>query len=400
MKRALIFLFLWRLKRARAQGVEGTTCMKIALDISSAGLQPTGIGRYSRLLVEQYLKLFPEHHYVLYRVVGWRELLRRPFLPNSSTHLEIRTAYPSGRFVQKLRPVFPIDELYLSDVDVYHGKAPDVPSFRRAKKIVLTVHDLGPLVHPELFPRAMVKRWSTFVRSSKRISRWIADSEHTRKEMEMVLGLSPEQVRVIPLGVPPEFLTPVNASSLQRVENRFGLEGEYILAVGTLQPRKNLLRLIQAFSLLRSQKQFEGKLVVAGGGGWLAGPIFEARDRSPYANDILFLGYVEDRFLPPLYRKASALAFVSVYEGFGFPILEAFASGVPVVASNVSPHSEVAADAAFYVDPHNVESIAQGLSHVLNQPEEKQRLVEKGYRQIDRFNWEATARATFLAYLE
>jgi glycosyltransferase involved in cell wall biosynthesis len=187
------------------------------------------------------------------------------------------------------------------------------------------------------------------------------------------------------------------------VKRQLQIDGAYILYVGTLQPRKNLVRLIEAYGRLIARWSDEvgpPSLVLAGQSGWLSEGIFRAVDRLGLAGRVKFPGYVPDADLPALLSGASAFAFPSLYEGFGFPVLEAMACQVPVVCSNTSSLPEVAGDAALLVNPLDVEELANALHAVLIEPMLRARLIEAGEQQVTRFSWERAARETLTALEE
>ena len=167
---------------------------------------------------------------------------------------------------------------------------------------------------------------------------------------------------------------------------------DYLLYVGTLQPRKNLVRAIEAFGLLKRDSTL--KFVIAGKKGWLYDEIFEKVKELNLENEVIFTGYVPDEDLPELYKNAKAFIFVSLYEGFGLPVLEAMSYGIPVLTSNTSSLPEVAGDAALLVDPENTEEIAKGMERLLTDEKLRQQLISKGKEQIKKFSWEKAAKET------
>lgn len=172
---------------------------------------------------------------------------------------------------------------------------------------------------------------------------------------------------------------------------KYKIEGDYILFVGTLQPRKNIVRLIEAFSTLGPKLY---TLVVVGKPGWLYEEIYEAPKKFKVEDRVKFLDYVPDEDLPALYQNALCFVLPSLYEGFGLPVLEAMHYGCPVVTSNVSSLPEAAGDAAIMVDPESTESIKEGIEKVLGDKSLREKLVKKGYEQVKKFSWEKCARET------
>lgn len=253
---------------------------------------------------------------------------------------------------------------------------------------VVTIHDLGYLHEREAHTKSdrlmldITTRWNA--RVAKRL---IAISGATANDLVRKYGVRRARIRVVHSGVDLERFQPVESGP---VLDRLGVKPPYLLFVGTVQPRKNLVRLIEAFENLREPGL---ELVIAGKQGWLAGPIESRIRTSPDASSIVRLGYVDADDLPALYSGASALIMASLHEGFGMPILEAMACGTPVVASNVSSLPEVAGDAAVLVDPHDTAAISQGIRRALN-PDERQRLRRRGRQRAGTFTWQRSARKT------
>jgi glycosyltransferase involved in cell wall biosynthesis len=258
---------------------------------------------------------------------------------------------------------------------------------------VVTIHDLGYLHHPEAHPQRdrwmldWTTRWST--RVARRV---IAISEATRCDLVQCYGVAQDKIDVIPHGVDSRFFA-VDDDAIRRVRQSLALPERFVLAVGTVQPRKNLGRLAVAMRYLAASG-LPHSLVVAGKRGWLASTVERDITQAGMGDRIIFLGYVPAPYLPALYAAADALAFPSLYEGFGLPVLEAMAAGTPVVAANRSAIPEVAGDAALLVDPFSPEEIARGLMRVLTEPALRAGLVARGRERAASFSWEKSALAT------
>lgn len=183
------------------------------------------------------------------------------------------------------------------------------------------------------------------------------------------------------------------------MQRRYRLPSQYLLFVGTLEPRKNLTTLLQAYALLRAEGCGKHlKLVVAGRRGWLYADIFDTVRTLALDEEIIFTGFVDDEDLPDLYRGARLLVFPSLYEGFGLPILEAMASGVPVITSNLASMPEVAGDAAVLVDAHDPKAIAESIAQVLAEDQLREALIQKGLARARCFTWESVAQKTLELY--
>jgi len=255
---------------------------------------------------------------------------------------------------------------------------------------VVTVHDLGyrhfPDAHP--FMQRLYLDWSTRF-SARAATHIIADSQATQSDLIRFYNLRAEKITVIYPGRD-EALKPVDPAP---VRAKYNLPEDYLLHVGTLQPRKNLIRLIEAFIFQPSAFS----LVLAGRPGWLSAPIL-ARAHE-YAPTVRLLDYVPDEDLAGLYSGARAFVFPSLYEGFGFPVLEAMACGTPVICSNTSSLPELVGDAALLVDPTDTMALAAAIIRVLSEPDLRAALVKKGFEQVKKFSWDKAARET-LAVLE
>src|SRR5207247_2280180 len=231
-------------------------------------------------------------------------------------------------------------------------------------------------------------------RSVRRADFIIADSENTRNDLVVLLGVQPDSIAVVPGGVEERFAPVLDADQLQRARRHLGVgDAPFVLAIGVLEPRKNLNRLMDAFGTLKERGGVPAdlKLVLAGGKGWLFDGIFQHHAESPVRDDILMPGFVSDEMLPAIYSAAEILAFPSLYEGFGLPILEAMACGTPVVASRSSCLPEVAEGAALMVEPTNVDGLSMALEQLLADAEQRARLIKQGRQRASEYTWHVAA---------
>jgi glycosyltransferase involved in cell wall biosynthesis len=274
------------------------------------------------------------------------------------------------------------------------------------RRSVVTVHDLGYHYHPEAHTtwQNLYLRWSTR-HNARNASRILADSEATRQDLMHYYRTPPAKISVVYPGLD-EKLVPVSDPALMaRVRARYGLEDPYLLYVGTLQPRKNLGRLVQAYGHLRSLLAGQApprpapRLVLAGKKGWLYEEIIGQTQALGLEGEVLLPGYVPEADLPALLSGALAFVFPSLYEGFGLPVLEAMACGAPVICSDTSSLPEVAGDAALLVNPREPEALAQAMLRLVLDGELRGELVARGLRQARHFSWRRCARET-LAVLE
>lgn len=275
-----------------------------------------------------------------------------------------------------------------------------VPSARELP-VVTTVPDLAHVRYPQFCLPARLEWLRTQLAESLRRSQVIvAISEFTKRELLQVFPrLHPERVFVTPLGVDGQVFRPqADAPGDQEVRRRWQLPSQFLLYVGTLEPRKNLLGLLQAYRLLPRELRREFPLVLAGMRGWSLDELDGSLDALEAEGSLRQLGYVPASDLPALYRAASVFCFPSFYEGFGLPPLEAAACGTPVLASDVAALPEVLGDAACYADPHEPPQIAGELRRLLDDAALRSRLGAAGARRAANFTWRRCAEATLSAY--
>ena len=257
---------------------------------------------------------------------------------------------------------------------------------------VVTIHDLGY----HFFPAAHTARRRLELRlttawSVRRASRIIAISQATSNALKEYYRADPAKIRVVYHGLNPAF-APASDSAIAAVRERYNLGQPYILYVGTLQPRKNLVRLIEAFA--KADLPRETLLVIAGKRGWLSQPIEAAAERSGLGERVRLTGYLPDSDLPALLSGALAFAFPSLYEGFGMPVLEAMACGTPVLSSTTSALPEVAGDAALLVEPTDDKALQTALERLTQEPALRASLRERGLKWASEFSWQRCARET------
>jgi glycosyltransferase involved in cell wall biosynthesis len=339
---------------------------KIALDATySLGRDLSGVGVYSGEILNGLARAHPEASYLFcYRPHRFLRSLRERLPPNASRRMLRENHAPSA--------------------DLFHGLNQRLGTgpFRHS---VSTFHDLfvisGDYSSPEFRDRFAAQARAAAERSDL----IIAVSAFTARQVEQLLDVEPSRIRVIHHGVRPV------AQAAQILERE-----QMILSVGAIQRRKNTTRLIEAFEQVDSG----WKLVLAGASGFESQEALQRIERSPRKDEIQVLGYVSDSKLEELYRRAAIFAFPSLDEGFGMPVLDAMARGVPVLTSNVSAMPEVAGDAALLVDPHNIASIAEGLCRLSSDSTLRERLVGAGLARAREFTWEKAVESTWKVYEE
>jgi glycosyltransferase involved in cell wall biosynthesis len=369
--------------------------MRVGIDYTAAARQRAGIGRYTRELVAALFRMESAHRYTLFAATGglktgdWR--LEIENLQSPVSNLQLRAIPITDdwlhRLWQRLRLPIPV-EAVTGPLDVFYSPDFVLPPTLRGTRTLLTVHDLSFLHYPEAFVPSLRAYLARVVpRSVARADRVLADSASTRDDLITYFGTPPEKVHVLYSGVDARFHPEKESGEEERLRSKYGVESPYLLSVGTLQPRKNYVRLIKAFANLPlADLQF----AIAGGRGWLYEDILAEAQR--HGDRVRVLGFVDDADLPALLRNAALFAFPSLYEGFGLPVLEAMACGVPAVCSSTSSLPEVGGDAALMVDPLDVDALAQAMARVLGDAGLRREMVDRGLAQAKRFTWEKAAR--------
>jgi glycosyltransferase involved in cell wall biosynthesis len=304
------------------------------------------------------------------------------------------TALPPVRILWE--QVFQPWALWQERVELLHSLAFVGPLFSPCPFLV-TVYDLSFLHYPGSFRLWNRLYLSLFTRISvKKARRVIAISENTKRDLVKLLGVDERKVRVTYCGYD-ESLRPLPEAEVEEFRRRKGLPERFILFLGTIEPRKNLVRLLEAFSKIKGEGV---KLVLAGGLGWGYRPILASVERLNLKEDVLLPGFVPPEEKVYWYNAAEVFVYPSLYEGFGLPPLEAMACGTPVVASKAASLPEVVGDGGVLVDPLNPDAMAEALLRLLSNPEERERLRIKGLRQAQKFSWELMAKETVSIYRE
>jgi glycosyltransferase involved in cell wall biosynthesis len=266
------------------------------------------------------------------------------------------------------------------------------------RRSVITVHDLTFFHYPQFLTAQSRRYYNRQIEwAVRRAGHVLADSHATKSDLASMLGVPPDKVTVVHLAADPAF-RPLADRQAQRVAARYGLEPGYLLCVGTLEPRKNLPGLFQAYRLLLDAGVTTAPLVLIGSKGWLYDEIFERVEELRLSDRVCFLQDVTDADLPALYNAATLLTTPSFYEGFGLPALEAMACGTPVVVANRASLPEVVGEAGVLVDPDDVHDIADALARVLTDEPLRAQMRELGLARAARFTWERTAAETLAVY--
>ncbi len=360
----------------------------IVIEYTSAA-QGGGVGRSIRDLTAALLRQSSSHDYTLW-VAGQKPTLTTS--PNAKiVHTPIDPVWLI-RMWHRAHIPFPVE--WLSGAcDLFFATDFALPP-TRTKNTALFIHDLSYIRVPDSAAPSLKAYLDDVVpRSLKRAARVIVNSQATRADVAEIYGIDPDKITPVTFGVDPIF-RPSNQTRSVLAARFPALQRPYILSVGTVQPRKNYVRLIQSLKQIRAAG-LDIDLAIAGGKGWLDADILAAAAESDIAGHVHLLGYVPDADLPLLYTHAACFAMPSLYEGFGLPILEAMACGTPVVTSNISSLPEAAGDAGLLCDPYSPESIADALTRLLTDTALRQTCIQHGYLHAARHTWDAGA-ATLL----
>jgi glycosyltransferase involved in cell wall biosynthesis len=361
--------------------------MRIAINCRSILLsQRTGIGRYTFHLLDTLGQIDQTNEYILHAPKGLFDFKRR--LPDFSDYKNLKR-YPDY-FKQGV-----------SRYDIYHFPCPDALGSYTGKLIV-TIHDLTFKTYPQAHTPQTIALTQKYMQDIvAKADQIICISENTRRDLYAFYSLPPEKACVVYNGVDHRLFYPLSAHQRLGAADQLkglGIDGPYILFVGTIEPRKNLKGLLESFALLKSKKVFQGQLVVAGMEGWMMESIGEFIKQLGIETDVIWTGFVSDEQLCQLYNLAEVFVFPSFYEGFGFPVLEAFSCGAAVVTSKTSSCGEIASQAALTIDPQDTKAMAEAMGKILTDKILKESLQQAGLKRAKDFSFEKTARATLDVY--
>ena len=367
--------------------------MHIAIDAHSVGSELGGNESYAINLIEALAQIDQTNLYTLY--VTRRAAIDR--FADRWSNFKVKRTPPHTPLVRI--PLTLSRELRRHPVDVLHVQytaPPLVPC-----PLVATIHDLAFEHLPETFKRRSWMQLRLTVRATaRRAARIITVSNYSRDDIVATYGIAPELITVTPEAAPPHFARVTSGNELKRVRESYGIAKDYILSLCSIQPRKNLVRLIEAYTSLRQSRpagEFP-QLVLAGKRAWLDRETIRAAERNSGDRDIVFTGYVPEQELPALYSGAICFVYPSYFEGFGLPVLEAMQCGVPVVAGNRTSLPEVVGDAGALIDPFDERELAAAIARVIDNPDYRAQLCVKGLKRAKLFSWTTAARLTLQVY--
>jgi glycosyltransferase involved in cell wall biosynthesis len=372
--------------------------MRIAIDYTAAIRQGAGIGAYVRNLVTAMLAQDTSNQYTL--LTSGRSTKERPF--PEAENVRGRSLLIPDRYLNVLwyrwRVPFP-PTLFSGPTDIYHGTDFVLPPLGKKMRKVVNIHDLAFLEHPEYAVPSLAAYLRKVVPEAANAADAVATLSHEAgRTLIEHFQIPHEKLVVIPPGVGKSFHRITDPIILDATRHKFGLKNPLVLAVGTLEPRKNHIGLIKAFYQAQKKKTGPAMLAIAGGQGWLYEETKRVVDELKLDKKVRFLGRVSDLELVTLYSIADLFAFPSFFEGFGMPPLEAMACGTPVITSNVSSLPEFASDAALLVNPENTDEIAQAIMRLLEDEQLRRELQEKGYERAKQYTWERSAKKMLHVY--
>lgn len=385
--------------------------MIIGIDGRSLLTDKTGVGVYTDRLITGLLASDNTINCKLYLPLPLKlgfaggkakgALLRR-IAANYGGRVELTTVEFPPQKLQRMLWRFissPAIESALGNIDVFHATSFIMPPLKFAKG-VLTIYDLTFMLFPAFHGKGMQAFTRDIRNYANRADCIIAISKHTKRDIMEHLQVPEERIRVTMLAADERYRIVNDPDSITSVKSKFGIDGDYILYTGTLEPRKNVPALIRAYSQLRNEARITHRLVLAGKKGWLYDEILESVRTLGLERYVIFTGYVADEDMPYLYNGAELFVYPSFYEGFGLPPLEAMACGCPVVTSNTSSLPEVVGGAGLMVDPYRPEELAEAMGRILEDSELRSELRERGLKRAAEFSWRRCAEETLAVYRE
>lgn len=365
----------------------------------------TGVGEYTVELLNALFKIDNVNNYFLF-LNSFHDLSKKPFFWNQTNVHFVSTHYPNKLFntATTLTHYPRLDKLIIKkfqkklshpfqNLDIFFSPNLNFVSLSSTVKHVLTIHDLSFKFFPFFFSKKQ-QLWHKLIYPKIQCQKArliFTPSENTKKDLISYLHINPEKIKVIYPGISSYFEKELSDIKMAEVKKHYDLPNNFILFLGTIEPRKNILSLIKAFEIAQSFLPYPYQLIIAGGDGWKNKKIYEYLKCSFLKNHIKLIGYINPEDKPYLFKLASLFVYPSFYEGFGFPVLEAMASGVPTITSNRSSLPEITKNNAYLINPHYPSSIAEGIINIINNSHLKDRLIQKGLDQAKKFHWEKTA---------
>jgi len=370
--------------------------MRVGLDGYPLCEPPTGVGHYTFEIARALARNYPASQFELIAPFQFDASVLRQFqhdqLPNLKL-INLGLSSVRGRWWSLHLPQY----VKRNAFNLFHGTNYELPLWNR-RRTVVTVHDLSSLRYPELHRKQLARRMRLRLPLTVKLAKAvITPTVAVKHELCAHLKVKPAKVTAIH-EAPRESFCPVSREAAARVRKRLGIEADFVLFVGTLEPRKNLVTLLKAYAQIVRETPFRPQLVVAGGEGWLMDETFAIMSDEDIHERLCLIGYVNDDDLRALYSSCRIFIYPSLYEGFGLPPLEAMACGAPVIASRTPALAESVGEAAILVDPLDIQGLAQVMVTLLSDETRRAELIQKGKAHAARFSWQRTAELTYELY--
>lgn len=368
--------------------------MKISVEATplfqNRNIPRAGIAQYVYQAVVRMVTKFPHDHYTLFaNKFGGGEVSEQLRRENTSRRVVQYVPGKAWGLASRKNLLPPLEFFMPQDQDVYWFTNFRTYSTLRKRKRITTIYDVAFCIYPEYIQAKNLAYLRDQVPRSLRLAdKVLTISESAKHDLVTKFHAHPEKVIVAPCGVDTAFFRPTkNVTAI----GELGITGNYLLFVGTIEPRKNLTRIIKAYDALPTSYKDEYSLVLVGGKGWNDGEIQAEIARPRTSGRVILTGYVKDSVIPALYSQATAVLYPSLYEGFGLPIIEGLACGTPVITAKNSSLEEVAGKAALYVDEFSVEDIMRGICKLLDSVSLQKKIVEAGVARVKKYGWDTTA---------
>ena len=372
--------------------------MRAGIDGSPLSEARAGIGHYTLELARALAVNYPSDQFELISAKPFHPQIVEQTARDRPPNLEFinpESSSTRGRWWSFDLPRY----LRRAGLDLFHGTNYEIPLWRR-RRTVVTVHDLSSLLYPQLHRKPLARRMRLRLPLAVKLAKAIiTPTEAVRHELCSHLKVKPQRVTAIH-EAPRAFFRPLSLDESFGTRTRLGVEDDFLLFVGTLEPRKNLLTLLKAFAQVLRDSRFRPQLVVAGGEGWLMEETFAFVRAARIGERVRLIGYVNDDELRALYSSCRAFIYPSLYEGFGLPPLEAMACGAPVIASRIAALEETIGDAAILVDPLDVQALVAAITDVCENEKQRKKLIAAGPAHAAKFSWEKAAQLTYDIYRE
>jgi len=371
--------------------------MKIAIDVRTVLPNRSGVGNYVLNLIQNLRQVDPEPIY--YFLAQKKNLFLLGNLAREQNPLLTifsHENHPLSDFWEHF--ILPV-RLKRMGINVFHGPASLIPFRKDHCGLIVTIHDLVAFLFPETIPLKYGAYMRYLLRQAvKKADKIIAVSHHTKKDLIQILKVPSEKIVVIHEAPSPIFCPYDKKEAQARLKQQYGITKKFIYHLGNIEPRKNLIVLLEAFTRVCQDLGNEYQLVVSGQRGWLTRSLSHFLKNYPAQDQVLFTGYVPIEDIPLFMNSAEAFVFPSLYEGFGLPVLEAMSCGTPIISSNRSSIPEIVGSAGILIDPTDIQELADRIIGLLRNPGEKMRLSQLGKEQSARFSWNEAARKTLDVY--